>query len=143
MTDYQKQTQDFLTNNGLRFSCTRKDDRCPLFCRDGRHIHGARHLVMFKGKKTVLGDPDCGRYVSFSFWNSIADESAGKEPTAYDVLAVITKYEPGTFADFCHEYGYDQDRRSAEKIYKAVRREFEKVSNFFTEQELHELREIS
>lgn len=41
-------------------------------------------------------------------------------PTEYDVLACLTKNEVGTFENFCSEFGYDTDSRTAKKTYKAV-----------------------
>ena len=54
-----------------------------------------------------------------------------KAPTAYNVLACLTKYDPGTFANFCAEYGYDTDSRKAEKTYFAVQDEFQNVQRLF------------
>lgn len=63
-------------------------------------------------------------------------------PNAYDLLASITKYEVGTFEDFCGEYGYDEDSRTAEKTYNAVKEEYLKVISIFNESEIEELQEI-
>ena len=63
-------------------------------------------------------------------------------PTVYDVLCCLTKYDPGTFADFCSEFGYDTDSRKAEKTYKAVLDEYLQVSRLFTESELELMQEI-
>ena len=46
-------------------------------------------------------------------------------------MSCITKADPGTFEDFCSEFGYDTDSRQAEKTYKAVKREWEKVARVF------------
>lgn len=66
-----------------------------------------------------------------------------KAPTAYDLLASITKYDPDTFENFCSEFGYDTDSRKAEKTYFAVQEEWNKVRKFFTTEELEKLREIN
>lgn len=66
-----------------------------------------------------------------------------KVPTAYDVLACITKDDVGTFSDFCSDFGYDEDSRRAEETYHAVCREYQKTRKFFTDAELEELCEIS
>lgn len=64
-------------------------------------------------------------------------------PTAYDVLASLTKYDPGTFEDFCGEYGYDTDSKKAEKTYNAVKDEFLNLSRLFTDAEIEQLQEIN
>lgn len=68
--------------------------------------------------------------------------SIGIEPTAYDVLSCLTKHDPGSFDDFCDEYGYDNDSRKAEKIYNAVVNEWNNVAMLWNEFELNELAEI-
>lgn len=82
-----------------------------------------------------------GESYSFTFGQSIA--GTGTSPTAYDVLASIQKSDPGTFEDFCGDFGYDTDSRKGEKIYKAVADEYKNVSRLFTETELAELMNIS
>jgi len=66
----------------------------------------------------------------------------GTAPTAYDVLTSLTKYDPGTFDDFCSEFGYDEDSKSAEHTYNAVKEEYLKVISLFTDEEIEQLREI-
>lgn len=63
-------------------------------------------------------------------------------PTYYDVLACLTKYEPGTFEDFCSEYGYDEDSRTAERIYFAVQKEFANLKRIFDPEQLEAMQEI-
>ena len=75
----------------------------------------------------------------FTFGQSIAD--AAKTPTYYDVLAALKKYDPGTFEDFCAEFGYNNDSRKAEQTYKAVKKEYAAVERLFGDI-LDELREI-
>lgn len=65
------------------------------------------------------------------------------KPTSYDVLACITKSDPGKFSDFCGDFGYDEDSRNAYKTYEAVRDEWLDVQSFFTSEELEELQEIN
>lgn len=64
-------------------------------------------------------------------------------PTEYDLLACLTKYDVGTFEDFCGEFGYDTDSRKAEETYSAIKEEYEKVCGLFTDEELTELQEIN
>lgn len=63
-------------------------------------------------------------------------------PSAYDVLACLTKYDPGTFENFCSEFGYDTDSRKAEKTYKAVVDEWKNIQALFTDSEIEQLQEI-
>lgn len=63
-------------------------------------------------------------------------------PSAYDVLTCLTKSDPGDFENFCSEYGYDTDSRSAMRTYKSVRKEWQNVSKLFSETEIEQLQEI-
>lgn len=65
------------------------------------------------------------------------------EPTAYDVLSCLTKNDPGTFEDFCSEFGYDNDSISALRTYEGVRDEYLNVAGLFNETELESLQEIN
>jgi hypothetical protein len=82
-----------------------------------------------------------GKQYTFRFGQSIA--KGGEEPTLYDVLACLQKYDVGTFEDFCNMFGYDEDSRSAERIYKAVCREYAAMQRLFTDEELEILAEIN
>lgn len=81
-----------------------------------------------------------GKQYSFYFGQSIAEGS--NEPTLYSVLACLQKYDVGSFEDFCGEFGYDEDSRQAERIYKAVTKEFKNMQRLFTCEELELLQEI-
>lgn len=80
-----------------------------------------------------------GKSYTAKFGQSIAN--AGQEPTAYDILSCITKYDPYTFENFCADFGYDSDSRKAEKIYHACCREYAGVVRVFGDV-LEQLREI-
>lgn len=64
-------------------------------------------------------------------------------PSAYSILACLTKYDPGTLENFCSDYGYDEDSRKAEKVYHAVKEEFSNVCKLFSDSEIEQLAEIN
>jgi len=66
----------------------------------------------------------------------------GQIPTDYDILTCLTKYDPGTLEDFCSEFGYDIDSKSAEKTYLAVKEEWKNVQTIWTDKEIELLIEI-
>jgi hypothetical protein len=78
---------------------------------------------------------------TFEFGQSIAEGS--NEPTLYDVLTCLQKYDVGTFEDFCGEFGYDNNSRMAEKTYKAVVKEFKAMERLFDSEELEVLQLIN
>lgn len=63
-------------------------------------------------------------------------------PTLYDVLACLTKYDPGTFDNFCDDYGYSTDSIKAQKTYLEVQEEFTNCSRLFGDV-IEELMEIN
>lgn len=107
------------------------------------------------GSKMVVGSPEYGkmpnwddkdsRYIfpitfvrkvngetrqfSLKFGQSIAD--GNKKPTHYDVLACLTKSNPGSFENFCSDFGYNSDSRKAERIYNAVCSEWNSVDRLW------------
>lgn len=72
-------------------------------------------------------------------------KARNKKPLAYDVLAGLTKYDVGTFKDFCADYGYDYDADSikSQKVYFAVQDEWEGIRKLFTPEQLEQLQEIN
>jgi len=66
-----------------------------------------------------------------------------KEPALYSVLACLQKYDVGSFEDFCSDFGYDEDSRTAEKTYKAVLKEWEAMERLFNNEELELLQLIN
>ena len=62
-------------------------------------------------------------------------------PTAYDILACLTKYNPGSFEDFCGDFGYDEDSRTAESTFLAVIKEWNETERMFSDL-MEELQEI-
>lgn len=84
--------------------------------------------------------------MTYSEKNKASAELAQKQkearPNCYDVLACLTKYDPGTFEDFCAEYGYDEDSRTAERIYIAVQNEFANLKRIFDPEQLKAMQEI-
>ena len=66
-----------------------------------------------------------------------------EQPTPYDVLACLQKYDVGSFEDFCGEFGYNIDSSQAEKIYKAVCKEYDKLCSIFTVGEMELMRDIN
>ena len=71
--------------------------------------------------------------------SAVIDEATMK----HDMLACIEKSEPGTFEDFCGDFGYDTDSRRAETVYQAVVKQYRQLARFLTPDELTEAQEIN
>ena len=65
-----------------------------------------------------------------------------KAPSAYTIITCLTKHDPGTFQDFCDNFGYDTDSRKAETTYHAVMKGYSDLSKIFSMEELEEMAEI-
>lgn len=153
MDNYEKQGQDFLERTGTKFKANLlyHDKYFP----DDKESRDIYQITLTRGD----------RVWSFRFGQSLANsnteerkreiEQVGfwtkegkrlraeiKSPSAYDVLACITKHDPGTLQDFCNDYGYDIDSKKAEKIYFDVQHEWENVRYIFDDV-LSELAEIN
>ena len=74
--------------------------------------------------------------------NDLTKLKAEAVPDEYNVLACLQKYDVGTFEDFCSGFGYDEDSRTAERVYIAVTKEYKDLTRIFTEEQMEELREI-
>lgn len=131
ISSYQQQAIDFLNATGTKFSA--KFKHTGYYFPDDKDTRNIYTIRLQRGKKSY----------SFTFGQSMASSEIGEEPTAYDVLACLTKYDPGTFENFCSDYGYDTYSRKAEKTYKAVCKEYQNVCRLFSESELEQLAEIS
>ena len=81
-----------------------------------------------------------GKQYTFEFGQWIKDGNTS--PDMYSVLACLTKYDVGSFEDFCSEFGYNEDSRTAERTYKAVCKEFAAVERLFSDC-MEELQEIA
>lgn len=165
-TDYQKQATDFCERFGIKFRATEYPadmQTAPAWVEDGNsgshtYPHGLRYRVTLSRD----GKADLG----FDFWASIADreaiervrkantyidaeakrKAAQAKPTAYDVLACISSdiYCPDNFADFCDEYGYDEDSRKAYATWERCSKFAKELREFFaTDEEREALAEIS
>ena len=133
--DYNKQARDFLEKSFSSVTLTFRAKSINEVWKE-HELRNSYDVTI----QTPLGK------MSFVFWDSI--ENTRKQsikavnPSTYDVLACLTKYDPGTFEDFCSGYGYDEDSRTAERVYIDVIREYKQLCSIFTDEQMEELREI-
>jgi hypothetical protein len=172
ISQYEKQANDLLEKFNITFRVELIGRDCPLFCEDAladrdmdkldtfprsTHIHGKHYRCMFRRN-------DDSKPMSIDFWNSYADEEQNytvhnrwivpftlrnkykglglTHVSAYDVLACLTKYDPGSFRNFCSDFEYDTDSKRADATYYAVQEERRKVQNFFSLEEIEQLQEV-
>lgn len=92
----------------------------------------------------TCGAPRSGGYriLDISKYMPYISLKSGTPPSEYDILTCLTKYDVGSFEDFCDEYGYDTDSRKAKKTYKAVEKEYTNVCKIWSDVEIEQLQEI-
>jgi hypothetical protein len=128
--NYEEQANNFLRYTGASLEIK--------FFKNGKYFHDdteARNIYTFtisRGKRKYNG----------TFGDSIYNTEEGTEPTKYDILSCITKYEPEeTLNDFMLAYGYE-DEKTAKKIYNEVKKEYQGIKELFNDKELEKLQEI-
>jgi hypothetical protein len=124
----EKQALAFLEKTGCKMEINFKENR-KYFPND-KEPRDVYEIKITRGREKW----------SFEFVNSIYN--TGIKPTSYDVLACLTKYEVGTFDDFCDKFGYDFDSEKSEKTYNAVKEEWLNVCRIWNQEEIEELQLI-
>lgn len=137
MNEYTKQGEDFLKKYKIKFKA--KFVKYDKYFDDDTERRDIYRITFSRYITNSIH-----KQFSFTFGESINGSTGdgSNPPRAYDVITCLQKYDVGSFRNFCGDFGYDQDSRKAEKIYKNVMKEYKKVKEFFTEEELEEMQEI-
>lgn len=130
--EYDDQARAFLVETGARISA-RYLGELPVDWDNGReHCAYAVTITSAAGRMRIR------------FYDSAKNTDDGKRVIrAYDVLSCLTKSEPGTFDDFCAEYGFFQmesgaDYRKAVKTWRACVREYAGVCRVWPDAAMRE-----
>lgn len=136
LTSYDLQAQAFLERTRTRMKVR--------FVSHGRYFneHEDERDIFCVYFTRDRGDHNASIAIRFGQSINKSTGDGGEPPSAYDVLACLTKSEPGTFEEFCAEYGYDNDSIAALTTYKAVVKEWQKVRRIWGDC-LEELQEIN
>jgi hypothetical protein len=161
-TEYDKQALDFINKTGLKiikkFTGNRSyfpDDKEKNIYRDtykitfiknkskysfdyGDSIHNSQLRMQSKRYKN-----DC-----HAFGMSLEKPANYKEPSDYDILACLEKYDPESLENFADNFGYDLNTDSItelshiKRIYNTCQKQYDNLNYLFSEEEMEELREI-
>lgn len=114
---------EFIASAGITMTCKRTDDN-PGMDDLGGMDHWRCTLRAGRSRMTLTF--------------SMGSAHNGKEPTVEDVLDCLASDASGyanasEFDLWCQEYGYDGDSRKAERTFKAVRSQTQKLMQFLGE----------
>lgn len=129
-SNYTKQANDFAKTHNVKLSFIGEPEYKKHFTDD---IENCRYVFKCKLSRK-------GKTYTFDFGQSI--RAGAEEPNLYDILSCLQKYAVGDFKNFCSEFDYDEDSRRAEKIYKAVCKEWKAIDRMFSDV-IEELQEIN
>lgn len=148
MTEYREMAERFMSKTGTTMSIQWHDTKKNPWNTDGIGKNWFHHIYKVIIKRN-------GKQFTVYFTDNARNYENGEKPTCYDVLACLTKYDPGTFHDFCNEFGYEEYadyyedamrgtgyNRKSYNTYKAVIKEWENVEKLFGDV-LEELAEIA
>lgn len=144
VSTYETEARDFMIRNKIKMSITFKD-------REANRLWNENTI---RNRYSVyIQNTDTDEAMRVIFWDSVYNMERNITPTCYDILACLTKYDPGDYEDFCSEFGYETEienqfgrftrNETAYKIWKACCDEWRGIKRIFGEGEtLEELREI-
>lgn len=162
MSEYEKQAQDFLESTGTTltveyqytgpyfpgekgsrdvYQFTLRNASGEYSARFGDSTHNTERRAFARRGPYDLTSREAKRLGLTTF--AKLKEARNHKPSAYDILACLSGHEPGTFRDFCDNYGYDTDSIKALEVYKAVQTEWEGVCRLFTAEQLEQLAEVN
>ena len=135
MNEYVKQAKDFLA------SCNATMKITQIGCEQNKNWNDKGWHNTYRATiKTPIGT------MWVKFWDSVYNTERGIEPTEYDILACLAKYDVGTIDDFVQEFGYEvnewSDVKRIQNIYNAVKREYKSICRCFTPEQIEAMQEI-
>lgn len=132
LSESEQDARRFLVKTGTRFSARYLGDfdKCREWGEDDKGRAGADDgrgdcVPVFRVRISSASGSMVVRFRA-----SVADWRKGRETVGvYDVLACLTKSEPGTFDEFCNEYGFfpinsQADYKRARRTWRGCAREF-------------------
>ena len=145
VNEYHQQASDFLKSTGTKYEI--------VYIGKGKHFaddtqsRDRYQVTLSNSKGSYSFDFGDSIYNTEKYDNALATRrNKGKDkwqqPHAYDVLANLISYEPGSFDNFCGDFGYDEDSRKALEVYLAVQKEWDGINKLFNSEQLELLAEI-
>ena len=141
MSEFEQQAVDFLKESGATMKIEFKRTRMGF---PGEDPEDPKTMPHREYKVTIERN---GMSYSFDFYGSYHQYRQKEDPTEYDVLACLEKYDVGSMADFVDEFGYViKDRKSfltVEKIWQSCKSQYRTLKKMFGEELMEKLCEIN
>ncbi len=130
---YEDQAKNFLSSHGLTMRISLSDSKPAPWEPSGHHY-----------RVTVSRDRTPGSRLAFDFWGSASDAEKGVDPTPYDILSCISSDAtmPGTFPEYCRDFGEEEDSRRALQTFRRADRFAQRLRAFFQPEEIEVMQEI-
>lgn len=153
MSEYKKQAEKFLKDTETTFKAE--------FLRHGVHFEGETEkrdiyeITLSKGDRVYKFDfgqsiAHSKKYISnedgrtesrvYKYQFSLNKDFA--EPEAYDVLACLDVFDDD-FKEFCDCFGYEEDNRTALKIFEKVEEQTKQLKIIWDSSDIEKLQEIN
>ena len=134
MTNYEDQANEFLNEATAELTIFFGGFEVPPLWKNERHKHARYTFKIRTNKGEMTG----------VFYDSLAHTQQNKKPNNYDILSCVSAeyIDNETFEDFCDEFGYDTDSRTALEIYLECQKQSQNLRRIFTQKQLDKLLEI-
>ena len=161
MNEYDKQAQDFMDKTGLVITVKflrfgpyfegEKEERDiyeVTFKRNGQeYIFTFGQSIVNSGTWETRDKMGCPIKITRDLQDTLRlngpwYRKKPKPPTNYDLLACLESRNPGTFEEFCWEFGYNTDSIRDRKVYDGVVDQYLQLAKMFSSEELETLGEI-
>lgn len=138
--EYDQQASKFLNKYNLTINIQKAiPQKSPIWMQKETDpkAHGINYWITISENKTD------GKSYSFDFWGSLHDKEKGQTPRRYDILACLDVWDYDSFSDFANEFGYDEDSRTAERIYEAIKQQNKELKKLLPIEAIEELNSIN
>lgn len=128
----ESKAKSFLADNGLKLRVTLSDTKPAPWGEAGQYRPHFRATLSRSEPK--------GARLAFDFWGAVDSRTAD----LHSVLSCVASdvHTPDTFADFCAEYGYEEDSRAAMQTFRRADSFAKRLRAFFTESEIEALGQL-
>lgn len=139
MKDYETPVDDFLEEHGVKFICAYSNPQTPpLWEKKARDkwVGTKWDCNLLRGVGAEIG----GMRLRSPLWCGAMHTS---EPSAYTFISCLQLYDPGSFREWCDEFGSEGNAADLLDSWEECVSQWRVISKMFKEKELEALRELA